>query len=184
MDFSFSNQLNNNVMREIEQLIEISRFYGKDKRFVIAGGGNTSYKDERQIWVKASGFALATIDRDGFAVLDRDKLRLLSEKSYSDDTDLREAEVKSDLEAACITKNRRPSVETSMHNAINYAFVVHLHPTAVNGLMCSRQAENKLRELFGDEHLYIPYTDPGYVLFKKSKEPLLPSGQSGAKNPR
>ena len=172
MDFSFSNQLNNNVMREIEQLIEISRFYGKDKRFVIAGGGNTSYKDDRQIWVKASGFALATIDRDGFAVLDREKLRLLSEKSYSDDTDLREAEVKSDLEAACITKNRRPSVETSMHNAINYAFVVHLHPTAVNGLMCSRQAESKLRELFGDEHLYIPYTDPGYVLFKKVEEAI------------
>lgn len=154
-------------MKKIEQLIEISRFYGKDNRFVIAGGGNTSYKNEQQIWVKASGFTLAGIDQEGFAVLDRAKLQLLSEKSYSSDADLREAQVKTDLEAACITKNRRPSVETSMHNAINYAFVVHLHPTAVNGLMCSRQAESKLRELFGDEPLYIPYTDPGYVLFKK-----------------
>lgn len=167
MDSQISNQLNINAMKKIEQLIEISRFYGKDNRFVIAGGGNTSYKNEQQIWVKASGFALATIDQEGFAILDRAKLQLISEKSYSSDADLREAQVKSDLEAACITKNRRPSVETSMHNAINYAFVVHLHPTAVNGLMCSQQAESKLRELFGDQPLYIPYTDPGYVLFKK-----------------
>ena len=163
----FSNLSNINAMKKIDQLVEISRFYGKDNRFVIAGGGNTSYKNEQQIWVKASGFALATIDEEGFALLDRAKLQLISEKSYSSDADLREAQVKSDLEAACITKNRRPSVETSMHNAINYAFVVHLHPTAVNGLMCSQQAESKLRELFGDQHLYIPYTDPGYVLFKK-----------------
>ena len=31
---------------EIKELIEISRFYGTDKEYVIAGGGNTSYKDE------------------------------------------------------------------------------------------------------------------------------------------
>jgi len=28
----------------IQQLIEVSRFYGKNKDFVIAGGGNTSYR--------------------------------------------------------------------------------------------------------------------------------------------
>mgnify|MGYP006920736213 CR=1 FL=1 len=32
-------------MKEIEQLIEISQFYGRDSRYVIAGGGNTSYKN-------------------------------------------------------------------------------------------------------------------------------------------
>ena len=32
-------------MKEIEELIEISRKYGKDSRYVIAGGGNTSYKN-------------------------------------------------------------------------------------------------------------------------------------------
>ena len=31
-------------MKELEKLIEISQFYGRDNRFVIAGGGNTSYK--------------------------------------------------------------------------------------------------------------------------------------------
>jgi len=151
----------------IKQLIEISRRYGSDSRYVIAGGGNTSFKNDEQIWVKASGHALATIDEGGFAVLDRKKLSLLSSKNYSSDPAVREAEVKDDLAAACLTKDRRPSVETSMHNALEYAFVVHLHPTVVNGLMCSNQAEAETARLFGGEAVYIPYTDPGYTLFKE-----------------
>lgn len=153
-------------MKEIEQLIEVSRRYGADSRFVIAGGGNTSFKTADRLWVKASGHALATIGEDGFAVLDRAKLNPMGTKAYSANTAEREAQVKDDLAAACITKDRRPSVETSMHNAISYAFVVHLHPTAVNALMCSVQAEAKCKELFPDA-LYIPYCDPGYTLFKK-----------------
>ena len=34
---------------KLEELVEISRFYGKDNRFVIAGGGNTSYKNDEKI---------------------------------------------------------------------------------------------------------------------------------------
>lgn len=159
-------------MKDLENLIEISRFYGKDKQFVIAGGGNTSYKNAEKIWVKASGSALATIDESGFAVLDREKLKVLSDKKYSDNTSEREAQVKDDLAAACLTQGKRPSVETSMHNIINYAYVVHLHPTAVNGLMCSQEAETALKSLFGDKMLYVPYTDPGYVLFKKVEDSI------------
>ncbi len=153
-------------MKQIEELIEVSRRYGADSRFVIAGGGNTSFKTADKLWVKASGHALATIGEDGFAVLDRAKLNPMGTKAYSADTAEREAQVKEDLAAACITKDRRPSVETSMHNAIGFAFVVHLHPTLVNALMCSVQAEAKCKELFPDA-LYIPYCDPGYTLFKK-----------------
>ena len=152
-------------MKEIEELIEISRKYGKDSRYVIAGGGNTSYKNAEKLWVKASGCALATITEDGFAVLDRKKLNVISEKTYSSDTAAREEEVKNDLAAACITKDRRPSVETSMHNALEANFIVHLHPTMVNGLMCGQNAEAETQKLFGDDAVYIPYTDPGYVLF-------------------
>ena len=148
-------------------LISISQFYGRDSRFVIAGGGNTSYKNAEKIWVKASGSSLATITEDDFAVLDRAKLNLMSEKGYSSNPTEREEEVKNDLADATITKGKRPSVETSMHNVIDYAYVVHLHPTAVNGLMCAHNAETDLIKLFGEKALYVEYTDPGYVLFKK-----------------
>ncbi len=156
----------------LTELIEISQYYGKDSRFVIAGGGNTSYKNAEKIWVKASGSSLATITEDGFAVLDRAKLNLMSDKVYSANAAEREEQVKNDLADATITKGKRPSVETSMHNIIDFAFVVHLHPTSVNGLMCGQNAESDLIKLFGEKALYIEYTDPGYVLFKKVEDEI------------
>ncbi|MDD2298947.1 MAG: SDR family NAD(P)-dependent oxidoreductase [Fermentimonas sp.] len=159
-------------MKEIQELIEISRFYGRDNRFVIAGGGNTSYKNKDKIWVKASGSALATITEEGFAILDRTKLNPISEKEYSKDSVEREDQVKNDLAVATLTKGKRPSVETSMHNVIDYPFVVHLHPTVVNGLLCSVNAESELKRLFGEKVLFVEYTDPGYVLFKKVSDKL------------
>jgi len=152
----------------MKELIEISQFYGKNKAFVIAGGGNTSFKDDEHIWIKASGVALETIDEEGFVCLSREMLKVIALKSYSADSNQREAEVKADLAKSIVSDgNKRPSVETSMHEVIDYSFVVHTHPTKVNGMMCSNNAKQVCLELFGEEALFIPYTDPGYVLFKK-----------------
>ena len=153
-------------MKEIEELVAISRKYGADPRYVIAGGGNTSYKNSERLWVKASGHALATITEDGFAVLDRALLNPMGRKRYSADVAVREEQVKNDLAAACITKDRRPSVETSLHNCMGFAYVVHMHPTVVNGMMCSQFAKAECTDMFPDA-LFIEYTDPGYTLFKK-----------------
>jgi rhamnose utilization protein RhaD (predicted bifunctional aldolase and dehydrogenase)/NAD(P)-dependent dehydrogenase (short-subunit alcohol dehydrogenase family) len=163
-------------MKAIQDLINISSYYGSDNRFVIAGGGNTSYKNKEKLWVKASGSSLATITEAGFAVLDREKLNQMSEKVYSTDAAEREEQVKNDLADATLTKGKRPSVETSMHNIIGFPYVVHLHPTLVNGLMCGQDVAQAgfagLTKLFGDKHVLIPYTDPGYVLFKKVEEQI------------
>ena len=153
-------------MNALESLIALSRKYGADSRYVIAGGGNTSYKTADKLWVKASGHALATITEEGFAVLDRALLNQMGEKVYSTDATQREAQVKDDLARATLTPGRRPSVETSLHNCMSAHFVIHLHPALVNGLMCSRNAESICCERFPDA-LYIEYTDPGYTLFKK-----------------
>ena len=160
---------------EIADLIEISKYYGNNKDYVIAGGGNTSYKDGQTIWIKASGQALATLSEDGLVALDREKLRLISEKQYSNDSSLREEQVKTDLFNSIIDKsqNKRPSVETSLHDLIRYKFVVHLHPTLINGILCSRNAKNLVRQLFGDKALFVPYTDPGYTLFKKLESEII-----------
>ena len=154
--------------QNLTELVEASRFYGKDKTFVIAGGGNTSFKDSNYIWIKASGSALETIDENGFVCLSRAKLKIVSTKVYSHNATQREADVKADLTNAIVSKgNNRPSVETSMHEIIDYQYVVHTHPTLVNALMCSINAESICSELFDDQSLFIPYTDPGYILFKK-----------------
>jgi rhamnose utilization protein RhaD (predicted bifunctional aldolase and dehydrogenase) len=170
-----SNQYPVTMNTKLKSLVDISRRYGSDPDYVIAGGGNTSYKDDRYIWVKASGVALATIDEAGFVQLDRHKLKVIGEKQYSDDVQRREAEVKEDLLAARVDpeKGLRPSVETSLHDLIEYPFVVHTHPTLVNALMCSQQAKEKTRELFGEEVLFVEPA-AGYSLFVRVKE-LLPA---------
>jgi len=158
-------------MKEINKLIEISRRYGSDKNYVIAGGGNTSYKNDEYVWIKGSGTSLAVIDADGFVRLNRKKLKLIGEKEYPQDVVLREEQVKNDLAAAIDDKSgKRPSVETSLHELLDYAFVVHTHPAKVNGLTCSVNAKEKTEELFGDEVLFIGYTDPGYTLFAKVRD--------------
>lgn len=156
-------------MKDLQELIRVSRYYGKNKEFVVAGGGNTSMKTGDKLWVKASGHALATITEEGFAVLDRTKLNMISEKTYSKDPAERERQVKIDTDEALITKDKRPSVETLLHNLISYRFVVHLHPNLVNGVMCGMNAKKSVEPIFGPDALYIPYTDPGYVLFMEIK---------------
>ena len=158
-------------MDHMQQLIEVSRHYGKDSAYVIAGGGNTSFKDYERIWIKASGIPLEGIGEDGFVCLSREKLGEIAVKSYSEEPVKREEQVKGDMKGAIISpQNLRPSVETSLHNLIDYAFVIHTHPTLVNGLMCSQNVREEVHKRFGKDALYVEYTDPGYILFKKLQE--------------
>ncbi len=162
------------MKQEITELIEISRFYGKNKEFVIAGGGNTSFKTESTLWVKASGTSLNNITEKGFVSLNRQFLNKLTSKEYSTDVKNRENEVKNDLAASKIDPNSelRPSVEAMLHHIIPHSFIVHTHSTIGNALLCSNNVEKVIQELFGNKALYISYTDPGYLLYKKTEEEL------------
>ena len=170
---------------EISELLKISDFYGSKKDYVIAGGGNTSFKDEKTIWVKASGEPLAGLTEAGLVALDREMLQIISQKAYSDDPVKREDEVKSDLYSAITDTSggKRPSVETSLHEIIQYRFVVHLHPSLINGLLCSRNAKNLVSRLFGDKILFVPYTDPGYTLFRQLHSDISAYRKRNGKDP-
>ncbi len=160
---------------EIIELIEISKYYGSNKEYVIAGGGNTSFKDKETIWIKASGQSLAELTEEGLVALSREKLHVISSNTYSDDPAAREEQVKADMFRSIPDpgKNKRPSVETSLHEIIQYKFIVHLHPTLINGLLCSRNAKSLTHKLFGESVLFVPYTDPGYTLFKKLESDII-----------
>jgi NAD(P)-dependent dehydrogenase (short-subunit alcohol dehydrogenase family)/rhamnose utilization protein RhaD (predicted bifunctional aldolase and dehydrogenase) len=157
------------MKKEISELLQISDFYGRNRDFVIAGGGNTSFKDEQTIWIKASGSSLSGLREDDLVALGRERLKIIAGKEYSDDPMQREEEVKNDLFKAMIepAKGKRPSVETSLHDLMNFRFVVHLHPAIINGILCSRSAKTVIGQMFGEEGLFVPYIDPGYTLFKK-----------------
>ena len=150
----------------IEELVAISRSYGGNPDFVLAGGGNTSYKNGTELFVKASGYPLATIDPSGFVRMDRAKLGSIWEREYPDSQSEREIQALADLMNARFPgeESKRPSVETLVHECLDEAYVVHVHPALVNGVTCSVRGKVRAVELFGEGMLWIPIVDPGYTL--------------------
>jgi len=157
----------------IDALVEVSRYYGNNPGYVLAGGGNTSWKNEDSLFVKASGFSLAEAEAGSFVEMDRKALALILEKTYPASGDQRESMILSDMMAAKKPgqSEKRPSVEALLHDIMPFPFVVHLHPALVNGLTCSNRGEEAAKEIFGEDIIWIPSTNPGYslaVLVKKA----------------
>jgi len=154
----------------LEKITALSVKYGSDARFVLAGGGNTSFKDEKFLYVKPSGVSLAAIKPENFVKMDRTQIRkIFTEKLPSDDT-AREAAAK-DLMTAAVCSGGRPSVEAPLHELLPFAYVVHLHPALVNGMTAAEKAQETCAKLFPDA-LWIPYVDPGYTLSKKVSDEM------------
>ncbi|GHU03109.1 short-chain dehydrogenase [Spirochaetia bacterium] len=158
----------------IQSLVEISRFYGANPDYVLAGGGNTSWKDGDILYVKGSGTSLAEAVPEAFVKMDRKALARIWENRYPEASAERESAVLADMMAARLPgEENRPSVETLLHDILPFAFVVHLHPALVNGLTCSRQGEAAMKEIFGDEAaVWIPQTNPGYILSQQVKNAM------------
>jgi rhamnose utilization protein RhaD (predicted bifunctional aldolase and dehydrogenase) len=156
----------------VRRIVELSREFGGNPAYVLAGGGNTSVKDDSDLYVKASGTQLATIDADGFVRMSRRDLDAIWDKQYPADADQREEAVLTDMMAARSIPGdtRRPSVECLMHTMFPYRFVVHTHPALVNGITCSVRNESAAREILGDDLVWLPVIDPGYVLARHVKD--------------
>lgn len=148
-------------------LIELSHKYGADSDYVLAGGGNTSWKSDHLMAVKASGTELGTIDKDGFVILSMDKLRTMRNTQYPDNREEREERALEDLMNSRLSGQKgRPSVESLLHAIIPDKYVVHTHPAIVNGLTCSKNGQSMAEKLFPDNCIWIPLVDPGYILAK------------------
>lgn len=149
----------------LEALVKLSRFYGADPEFVLAGGGNTSVKVGNRLFVKGSGHALATISPEGFVEMDRLQLESLLHSSLSSNRLKREAEFKAATLAARIhpEKRQRPSVEALLHHLMPGRYVVHTHSTLVNMVTCCVKGPELARQLAA-EVVWVPEVDPGYIL--------------------
>ncbi|MBO4322574.1 MAG: class II aldolase [Clostridia bacterium] len=152
------------IKENLAALAAMSNRYGSDPAYVLAGGGNTSYKEKDLLFIKGSGTALATIKAEEFVGIDREKLGAIWGKTYPEKESEREAAVLSDMMAARLPgETRRPSVETLLHDLFPYSFVLHVHPATVNGLTCSIEGKKAAAELFPDA-VWIENSKPGYLL--------------------
>lgn len=159
----------------MEKLVQLSRYYGSDPDFVLAGGGNTSYKTAERLFVKASGTTLAQITAQGFVEQDRAKLMALVDTfDPNEEEGAREERFKRAIMAARIdlASGLRPSVECALHNVLPGRFVVHTHPTVVNMLTCCVESDRLMAKCFGPEVLWIPFITPGFTLSKALRDQL------------
>lgn len=157
----------------MKHLIDLSNEYGQNPEFVLAGGGNTSLKEDGFLFVKGSGTTLADITETGFVKMELSKLAAIMQKKYSADLKTREAEVLEDLmNARAPGETKRPSVETSLHALMPFRYVVHLHPALVNGLTCAAEGRAHAEKLFGKTFLWIDICEPGYTLAVKVRDAL------------
>ena len=149
----------------LEIITKLSNVYGGNPDYVLAGGGNTSFKDEKYLYVKPSGVSLAAIKEGDFVKMDRSIVRSCFTLKDFASVEEREAKVKKLMDFACETEGRRPSVEAPMHEIMPFKYVVHTHPALVNGMTCGNDGKQICAELF-PKALWVDYCDPGFILAK------------------
>ena len=146
-----------------------SRLLGAEPSLVLHGGGNTSVKsritnlfgeDEPVLYVKGSGWDLETIEAAGFSPCRMRPLLALSKLETLSDPQMA-AELRKSLTDIGAPS---PSVEAILHAILPARFVDHTHANAILTMSNSPGGEQRVRELFGDRLVYIPYVMPGFKL--------------------
>lgn len=148
-----------------------SRLLGGNEDLVLHGGGNTSVKiretnifgeEEDILYVKGSGWDLATIEKPGFSPVKLDALYKLAELDELSDMDM----VKYQRMAMTNPSAPNPSVETILHGIIPYTFVDHTHTDAVVVITNAPNGRKRIEDLYGPNMLIVPYVMPGFILAK------------------
>ena len=160
---------------DLSTLVKMSNAYGSNPAYVLAGGGNTSVKDDTTLYVKGSGTQLATIKEEEFVEMSRARLNEIMKTDYPEDDVKRESLYLADVMAAVTDadKTKRPSVEALLHNLFAYTYVLHVHPTLVNGLTCGKGAKELSEQLLGKDVLWIFNKEIEKGEFLRSKGYLL-----------
>ena len=149
-----------------------SRLVGADAALVLHGGGNTSIKGDSTdawgepvptLWVKGSGWDLATIEPPGFAPLRLEPVRRLAELAELSDT-----EMVNQLRIHLLDASApNPSVEAILHALLPHRAVLHSHADAVLALTNTADGDARVRELWGDRVVVVPYVMPGFDLARR-----------------
>lgn len=155
----------------LKMRVYTSRLLGKEEDLVLHGGGNTSVKirkrnifgkTEEILYVKGSGWDLATIESPGFAPVKLSALHDLVKLDKLSDMDM----VKYQRMAMTDPNAPNPSVEAILHGIIPYRFVDHTHADAVVVITNTDGGRKRIEKIYGKNMLIVPYVMPGFILAK------------------
>lgn len=156
----------------LDELVYRSNLLGANRAVSNYGGGNTSSKSKETdhtgrevdvLWVKGSGSDLATMGAKNFTGLRLEEILPLIERDEMSDEEMVEylgrSQVAPDMP--------RSSIETLLHAFVPAPQVDHTHPDTINMLAGSENGEQFVKEVFGDEAVWVPYIRPGFTLAKQ-----------------
>lgn len=156
---------------EYQALLALSARIGADPAQVQGAGGNTSIKDGKTLWIKASGLWLAHALQRNIMVPVR--LAPLLEAVERDDPSAEQAHLHVDQTLA--TSGLRPSIETTVHALMPQKVVVHVHCVETIALAIRADAEEAVAaRLDGIRYAFIPYRRPGLPLARAIAERMRP----------
>jgi len=175
MKSRWSDQEASRCTGNLDLRVYTSRLLGAEPSLVLHGGGNTSVKstatnlfgeEEQVLYVKGSGWDLETIEPAGFSPCRMPPLLALSKLETLSDTQMASELRKSLTDVSAPS----PSVEAILHAILPARFVDHTHADSILTLTNSPYGEERVRELFGDWLVYIPYVMPGFKLARLCAE--------------
>jgi rhamnose utilization protein RhaD (predicted bifunctional aldolase and dehydrogenase) len=154
---------------DLDLRVYSSRLLGRDSSLVLHGGGNTSVKiretnlvgEEQDIlYVKGSGWDLATIEAPGFTPIRMGHLLKLARL-----TSLTDLQMVNELKThQTIASAPTGSLEAVLHAALPFKYVDHTHADAVVTITNTAHAEARIREIYGEDVVVVPYVMPGFDL--------------------
>lgn len=154
---------------KLRKISELSKKIGDDLDLIQGAGGNTSEKIGDELWVKASGCWLSDALKENIFISVNYKNVLTNIDNQKPDP------VSSEVIYSDLTKNLRPSIETTLHAIMPYKYVVHTH--SINCIANTISKENliSLKEKMNDLNWsLVAYTKPGLDLARKIRESLRP----------
>ncbi len=160
---------------ELDLRVYSSRLLGQDKSLVLHGGGNTSVKikqtnivgeTETILYVKGSGWDLETIEARGYAPVRMQHLLKLSQLKQLTDAQMVN-ELKTHMTSASAPG---PSVETILHALLPYKYVDHTHADAVVSITNTQDGLARIKSIYADKVVIIPYIMPGFDLSRLCAE--------------
>ena len=165
------------VGEDLARRIYTSRLLGQEPALVLHGGGNTSVKGTvtnalgeavAAIFVKASGWDMATIEPDGHPAVDLGYLRRL--RAVADLTD--EAMINELRTHLFDHRAPTPSLETLVHAFLPHTFVDHAHADAILALTNQAGGMGHVQAALGDDVIVLDYVTPGFRLARAAADAI------------
>ena len=156
-------------VNDLDRRVYTSRLLGQDKALILHGGGNTSVKtsqknafgeEEEVLLVKGSGWDLEKIEPEGFSPVKLAHLKRLSTLPALPDPAMVNEMVTHMTRASAPV----PSVEAILHAILPFKYVDHTHADALLTVSNSVDGEQRIRAIYGDSVVVIPYVMPGFDL--------------------